>query len=131
MTRIARDKQADAQRIYQLLVRQGAYSPACALTDREIAQAVGCAQRDVIELVELLLERDIAIVASCGGSRAGSGGKGRYIECDTAKIESYAKGLQKRAVLIFLRARRFRQVARRMIARRSVEPNGQRRLFAS
>ncbi len=132
MTRIERNTktEAHATSIYELLVRHGAYSPERAMTDREIAKAVGCPQRDVIELVELLLDQGIAIVASCGSGGDGKVGRGRYIEREPEHVDAYSKALRRRAVNIFLRARRFRKVARLMLEGRSVEPNGQRRLFA-
>ena len=119
-----------ARRIFEFLRRANATAPERAITDREIAARVHCQARDVIDHVVELAAIDVAVLASCGKEQTGNRGKGRYIEADPAKVLAYSKGLHGRARSIHMRAKHFRDLARRMEEQHAIDSRGQRRLWA-
>jgi hypothetical protein len=119
-----------ARRIFELLRRLDATAPDRAVTDREIAGKVHCPVRNVIDHVVELAGVGIAILASCGKRGAGARGKGRYIEVDAGRVLAYSKGLHGRAKKIHMRAKHYRDLARRMEEQNAIDSRGQRRLFA-
>ena len=119
-----------ARRVLAALEAARADAPERAMTDREIARRAGVAMRDVIDLAEELVDIDVAVLATCGRSRDGRAGKGRFI-CERPEwVRLYAEKLHKRARSIHGRAAAFASLAERMEAKRSTETTGQRRLFA-
>ncbi|MCB9852780.1 MAG: hypothetical protein H6819_06765 [Phycisphaerales bacterium] len=119
-----------ATRIADLLRRANATAPERAITDRIIADRVHCPVRSVVELVVELAAIDIAVLASCGTKNGGRLGKGRYIETNPAAVLAYSKALHSRAKSIHMRAKHYRDLARRMEENQAVDSRGQRRLFA-
>lgn len=119
-----------ARRVLDVLRAANAYSAERALTDREIAKRARVPQRDVVEITGELLRSRIPVIASCGGSRSGTRGKGRFIERDPDRVDAYRLALRKRGTRIMLRSSWARDCAALMQAKRPVETNGQGRLFA-
>jgi len=118
-----------ARRIHEFLRRTNATAPDRAVTDREIASRVHCPIRDVVDHAAELLGAGIPVVASCGSSRDGRGGKGRYLENDPAKLKEYGDSLKRRGVSVLRRRQLVMRCRRLMLERMSIEPTGQRRLF--
>lgn len=131
MVRAAKHKRVSerAMKVLAVLEGGGACSPAAAMTDAEIARRTGIPCRDIIDLALELAEIDVAVLASCGSSREGRAGKGRYLECDPAKVRAHGEALHRRAATIHRRGWMFKRLANRMEAKRKVETNGQGRLW--
>ncbi len=121
---------AEAMRVLAVLHRLKATRADEAVCDAVLAREARVPQRNVIELAEELAAIDIAVVASCGTTRSGGVGKGRFITTDPRLIREYANGLHSRAVAIHGRAKVYSDLAARLDAKRMpVDSTGQGRMF--
>ena len=106
-----------------------AVSSESAVTDRRIAPMTGLSRRELVDLPREAARLDVAILATCGESREGRRGKGRYLCDDPAAVRRHGEDLHRRAAHIHERAWAMIRLAERMEARHRVESTGQRRLF--
>jgi DNA-binding GntR family transcriptional regulator len=100
--------------------RLGAVSADTAVTDAQIAEAIGVAHRHVIDARGELLEAGYLVVA---------GGNGSYVTNDVAAAREYLESLEGRARGILSRRRALKRAIERHELRRDADSRGQLILF--
>lgn len=115
---------AVADRVYAAMKSMGAYGRARARTQGEVARLAGTNTRALQHATLVLIERGVPIVTACDDP------PGMFLAETLSELAAYSDQLHARLVGNAVRMKGVRRIMREWTEYESVEPNGQRRLFA-
>lgn len=114
-----------ADKVLMMLRASNAIGAARAITQKRVAISCGTNTRSLQHATLRLNSRGIPVVSQCVKPF------GMFIAETDAEIDGYIDQLHSRLVGNALREKYMRQIRRNRTAARTIEPSGQRRLFAS
>lgn len=113
-----------AGRIYAALKARGAYGREAAVTQGEIAKLAGTTTRALQDASLALMEQGVPVATTC------SQPCGMFIADSLTELQAYRDQLHARIVGNAKRMKAVNRIRREWTERMSIEPDGQRRLFA-